>query len=437
MPELMPRDQIPKIDDPTVRLVEAGARLLVDDGFSVLENGLTADRVTRIAGRTRRTFYDHFPAKADFVRAVVSRYLDITEHEILNNQTLVSTYLGQVNLHRGQLTEAVKAMAEFTFEWQLASQNTLIQLGGWALGRNDPVLRPKLKAHFEAVDAMLAAGFDAVMDRWRLKARPPWTTTTAASVLRATADGIWVRKDLDPAFDTSCFVDTVVAVLAVCSQPLDEADLPISDHLRHISEEAARVWQESSEPAQVANARARVLDALAEVLERHGARTITLADVAAAAGVSERIIAATFGTIEQLMLAAIEDVLPPFADEVDFDLRSGLGFQLVAERHIRRLAEFLVERQVIMRGLLSVAMQPGDVTTATRIYERLVEPLTRILREARAGGAVPATFGARSTAMLATEALLARAASPQPHEPDEVTRTISHLVFGPPPNSGG
>lgn len=436
MPELPPRDAITRIHDPAVRLLDAGARLFVDEGFSILENGLSAERVTRLAGRTRRTFYDHFPSKTDYVREVISRYLDIAGHEILNRE-LITTYLGQVDTHRGDITEAVKAMATFTLEWQLASDNTLLQLGGWALCRRDPVLRARLREHFEAVDAMLAAGFDAVLERWHLKPRPPWTTKTAAAVLRATSDGMWVRRDLDPDFDPYAFVDTCVAVFAVCTQPVHEPDLRITDHLRHLSGEAQRRWQEESEPAQVVNARARVLDALSSVLGRLGARTITLADVAEAAGVSERTIAVSFGSVEQLMIAAIDEALPPLADEVEFDLRSGLGHRLVAERHIRRLADFLRERQHLMRGLLTVAMQPGGTDNgAGRIYGQLIEPLTMILRSGRDSGALPITLGARRTAAFATEAILARAASPMPYDSDEVTRTISDLLFGPPPAAG-
>jgi AcrR family transcriptional regulator len=433
MPELPPRDVIPTIEDPSTRLVEAGARLLVDDSFAILENGLSADRVTKVAGRTRRTFYDHYPAKADYVRAVVRRYLDINDHEILNRE-LIATYLSQVDTHRGDITEAVKAMATFTLEWQLASNNTVLQLAGWVLGRRDPVLRPELRTHFEAVDDMLAAGFDAVLERWRLKPRPPWTTQTASAVLRAASDGAWIRRDLDPDFDVSCVVDVCLAMLAVCTQPIDEPDLPVTEHLRHLSQETRRQWSEESEPTQIANARARVLDALAVVLERRGARTITLADVAEAAGVSERIIVGTFGSVEHLMIAAIDEALPPFADEVDFDLRSGLGHRLVAERHIRRMAQFLVDRQPIMRGLLTVAMQPGGADDgAARIYARLVEPLVMILRSGRESGALPLTLGAGRTAAFATEAILARAASPAPYDPDDVTKTISDLLFGPPP----
>jgi hypothetical protein len=47
-------------DEPT------GARLLADDAFACLAAGISPERVTSLARRSRRVFYDHFDNKEEY-----------------------------------------------------------------------------------------------------------------------------------------------------------------------------------------------------------------------------------------------------------------------------------------------------------------------------------------------------------------------------------
>ncbi len=82
MPDVPTAEEIAAIGDPRDRFLAAGARMLVDDGFRVLAAGVSPERVAALAGRSRRTFYEHFETKEDYLRAVLRRHLDTSDEEM-------------------------------------------------------------------------------------------------------------------------------------------------------------------------------------------------------------------------------------------------------------------------------------------------------------------------------------------------------------------
>ncbi|GGI44970.1 AcrR family transcriptional regulator [Agromyces flavus] len=102
---------MPKISAPTVAehraaqraaLVEAGGRILVEDGMA----GITARTVTERAGLARSSFYDYFPSKDDLLVAIAIDVFAAWDAEI--EQALAEVEAGLPKLRA--LVDATMAM---------------------------------------------------------------------------------------------------------------------------------------------------------------------------------------------------------------------------------------------------------------------------------------------------------------------------------------
>jgi len=114
------------IADPAQRLIHAGARLLLDDGFRIIAAGLSPNTVARTAGRTRRTFYDHFETKEAFTRAVLLEYLVVAERGALTGD-FEQAFAGQILDAEGDVVESIRSLSREIFAARTGSGNPQIQ----------------------------------------------------------------------------------------------------------------------------------------------------------------------------------------------------------------------------------------------------------------------------------------------------------------------
>ena len=214
MPEVPTRDDLTEIADPAERLLQAGARLMVDDGFRILANGLSPELVTGMAGRTRRVFYDHFETKEEYARTVLERYLDMADPGELTEE-FAAAFEDLIFEAKGDIIEAVRAISEALFSTTAASTEPVIHAIAWGIAASDPHVRQSVNEYFGAIDDLYDHMVSRALVEWGQKLRPPWTARSLTVAIRALSDGFNVRNRVsDAAVEPDFYATCILAVIS-------------------------------------------------------------------------------------------------------------------------------------------------------------------------------------------------------------------------------
>lgn len=379
MPEIPTTEDILAIDDPKLRLLGSGARLIADESFAVFAAGISPERVARLAGRTRRVFYDNFESRESFVRELCELFLG-AEHRIV--QTDPDDIAALVDMVGGDLFEAVEAIAAAMFVPVITSEASVMQLTSWAIGQSDPVVAESLSRHYAELGDGHARLFTALFAKWGLEVREPWTAEGLAGVIRAIAEGLYQQARVGLGENhLELFTLACLTVLPIATRPIGTHG-DVHHRLRSFSEEAAASWREASQPSQTVNARAQVLTAIDQLLHQRGVGAIGIADVAHEAGVSVATIERAFGDYLSLVRAAVIEQIPDLGREADFDLEvDAFTVRDLIERHLRRLANWSEANAHLARAVVALPTL-GRSTPQRELLDPLVamaSPLARIL----------------------------------------------------------
>lgn len=435
MPDVPTRDAVAQIADPAERLVQAGARLLADDGFRVLAGGLRPETVTAIAGRTRRMFYDHFETKEDYARAVFDAYLDITADHTTLTETFAGAFEDLIFGARGDIIEAVWAISDALFTTSADSAELVIHTAAWAAAASDDHVRATVGRYFETMDDFYEEMVSRALVEWGQKLRPPWTARDLSLVIGALSDGFNVRNRVrDDQIDASFLATCVLAIIAPVMQPVDEADRPFGEELRGLSRQNATQWRERHDPALIANTRQRVLDSVVPALRSDGLDAVTMESIARWADVGIGSLKHAFANADEVICSAVLDALPAFDREIDFDLGTEtMTHRKVLHRHLLRLAQWTADEPELAHAALTLPLlRPGrhpDEPPA-RLVASLARPATRILEATEAQPGTRSLGESEQLALMLTNAVLGR--SVRPHGGDHTLVTwLTDLALGP------
>lgn len=435
MPEVPTRDAVAELADPAERLVQAGARLLVDDGFRVLAGGLSPEVVTAMAGRTRRVFYDHFETKEDYARAVLGAYVEVAA-EIDLADAFLGAFEELIFEAKGDIIDAVSSISNALFASPVESDEALVHSIAWGLGTTDSQVRATVRNYFEGVDDFYDQVVSRALVEWGQKLRPPWTARDLSIVIGALANGFNIRNRIQSGtVDADFFASCVLAVIAPIMQPADEAERPFGEELRGISRQNAAQWRERHDPALIANTRQRVLDSVVPALREVGPDGIALETIARWADVGITSLRTVFANSDEVVCTAVVDALPAFDREIDFDLGTDtMTIRKVLHRHLLRLAQWTTDQPELAHAALTLPLLRADRhpdEPPARLLATLARPATRILEAAEDQQTGTSSAGeAHQLALMLTHAVLSRSVRPQGSDHTLVT-WLADLALGP------
>lgn len=434
MPEVPTRDALAEIADPAERLVQAGARLLVDDGFRVLASGLSPEVVTTMAGRTRRVFYDHFETKEDYARAVLAAYLDLAEETDLAG-VFAGAFEELIFEARGDIIDAVSAISNALFTTSADSGESLLHDIAWGIGTSDPHVRRGAARYFDALDDFYDEMVSRALVEWGQKLRPPWTARDLSLFIGALSEGFHTRNRVrDDPIDADFFATCILAIVAPIMQPADEADRPFGEELRGLSRQNAAQWRERHDPALIANTRQRVLDSVIPALREVGPAAVTLETIARWADVGIGSLKNVFASADEVVCTAVVDALPAFDREIDFDLGTDtMGIRKVLHRHLLRLAQWTSDQPELAHAALTLPLLRADRhpdEPPARMLTTMARPATRILETADERQGSRSAGEAHQLALMVTHTVLSRSVRPQGSDHTLVT-WLGDVALGP------
>jgi AcrR family transcriptional regulator len=383
MADVPTTDEIAAITDPRERLLAAGARMLVDDGFRVLAAGLSPERVAALARRSRRTFYEHFDTKEDFLRALLAGHI-ADSGRVLDPARLAEDALAMLVADpSGSMVDAVDQLVRRMFVENMTSDTGCIHTIAWAAAGSDPATHADHQAHLLAVDQLWERNVSLALDTWGLTLRPPWTPVLFGQVLIALSDGYYLRTRIeDGAVRADDYSLAVTTLMASAMQRLDEPPEQLDDRLASLRRAAAIGVKERQDPVAAVTARRRLLEALEDALNEQSLTQLTLADVADRAGVGLGTVRASFADLTAVLADLVAERMPPFDREIDFDRRTTeMDTAALLRRHLARLRAWSDANPGIALGIASAVTQASE--GGRTLLQSVTEPCAALLRRAR------------------------------------------------------
>ena len=425
-------EQIQQITDPRQRLLAAGARVVLDDGLAALANGVSPDRVTRVAGRSRRIFYDHFATKEDFLGEVVSHYLEPDGFAELarSSSTEIANLVWST---QGDLVASARTLCETSFERGVGSDADRFRALITALSVSGP-MGEMVQHRLDRTEEAIGEFVTTLHEQWGLELRPPWTARRIACAVHALADGLMLRAraGVDVA-DGELFSLAVLSMLPMATQRSVDARTTVTERLESFNHQLVATWRERTLPEEAPNTRERVVDAFLGALADHGPRDTSVARVSELSGVSEAAIIGAFGSIEGLLSAALQDSTPSLQAEAEFDLTSdAITVEEAVRRHLVRVGTWVVDQPLLANAVMAFGLAgPGGRSTdvALEFLWSLSAPLATILREGRDRGDVRSDAELTDTAIMASEVLLGRGGTMPAFDLDGQVGFLTNLIM--------
>ncbi len=429
------RSELDDITDPRLRLLVAGAEVLIHQGCHMLVAGLSPEAVTTAAGRSRRVFYDHFESKEDFVRALLERNLEVsldddfgpgTENDI--TELLLSA--------GGNLFASVRALSALTHQRVVESESRAVRLVAVAMGCEDTDLRDSVARYQRNAERAAATLIENIFEFWGLQLRDPWTPEVFARVLLAISEGLYLRSRGDTeAVPEELVLLTMLTLFPSAILPAGAPMVTVEQNLREIADTLSTSWQERADPHELDNAYERVLSAFRAEVEERGVHHVTTGSVATRSGVAPAIVVRTFGDITGLLQAAITENLRDLQSEVEFDLSTDvLAIDEALRRHLLRLCAWVVEHRQMARAVTSMASATPGANPAMDLQRDVIDalamPAITIFETGVQRGIVRAELLPRRLANTATQLIISGATNFLCDPTEHVEAIIDLLMNG-------
>ena len=184
------------------RLLDAGAAILLEDEEPV-DVALKASRVTRRANLTSGAFFHYWQTQQDYVKEVLDHTLE-GERSRFHTFDAVAEVLQRL-LQRGDspLTddvrkEAVLEAGQRSLEALTESPVFAAQMALWSRHLHDKDIGNRLKKHYRELDEQAEQLYGKLLEDWGVEPREPYTIERIAAILTALANGLAIRRAIDP-----------------------------------------------------------------------------------------------------------------------------------------------------------------------------------------------------------------------------------------------
>ncbi|NNE74307.1 MAG: TetR/AcrR family transcriptional regulator [Acidimicrobiales bacterium] len=373
------RQQLDASGEARERLLLAGYLLIAEQGHQVLEAGLTPDTISRTAGRSRRSFYDHFESKGDYLDALFERFVaqDPAVHLSHAMLEIVETLMTEAE---GDMVRALATLGSTYESAGTASPSRHLQLVAASMSTASEEHRHMLAEAYQVGSDLYMRVYDRLLTDWGFRLRDPWTTESLALMLRALGDGLALRRRIDPeSVDPNAFRNTLLTLFPTLVEFADRPATTVVEAVEAIAVEAQTRWSERRNPASVVNAREQVNKALRELLGRVGYRTINLDMLAMHSQVSQQTILRSMGGVDEVLCGLFSDYVTGLESLLEIDIEnSAVDPALVLDRHLDRLGQLTLEQGPIMRALSVIALD-RERSPAHAVYAATAKVTQRAL----------------------------------------------------------
>ena len=283
-------------------LARATARHIQDDGYTVLEKGVSAERVAGQLHISRSAVHSSLIRLGKggndngLLRNLAEHWLH-PERTGATRELAAAMKASVVEAPEVDPVQTIKAMCEVYFADVAAQPVAEVQLALW-VGRNDPEIRDQLQSMYGHLDEIVADLFDSLLSHWSRKMRPGFTTATLAACMGALVEGLVVRRAVDPDAVTDDLLGIVLlGLFPALTQDADEAPVPFQSAVSRYTRPT-----QNFEGSTTYEVRGRALDELTQEIQRGGAcRTISVATLAERMRIDEPHLELIIGSIEKLV----------------------------------------------------------------------------------------------------------------------------------------
>ena len=369
-------ERISEIRDPTDRLVRSGVLALIHAGRAVLETGLSPEVITRTAGRSRRSYYDHFRGKQHFSEQLFDELLGVggVTKDRLNTVEML------MDFNDGDLFESLRLMATAPALGNAARVNRVARQIVSGLGANDDYARARIDDFYERDRLTYEVVITSLLDSWGLEFREPWTAETATTFFRVVVDGYAMRSLMQPEIDeTEAVLLVFKSVFRGMVRLGDSADTDsVDDQLREVSDMAKKYLRERSDPSVVLDARQAIQDATMTELKKRGFANTNLDLVARLAGISQVTIRRAMGDLDDICCDMLYGLLAGLESAAELDVAGPTATDSlsVIKRHFERVCVLVADYRPLMDSISFMLLTPSSANKA----QLLVEDMERILR---------------------------------------------------------
>ncbi len=382
--------RISEIRDPTERLLRSGVLALIHSGRAVLETGLSPEVITRTAGRSRRSYYDHFRGKQQFSEQLFDELLGVGS-PTASRMEVTNAVLG---LNDGDLFDTLHLMATAPSIDNAERVNRVARQIVSALGSNDDYARARIQGFYELDQQMYGPVIGSLVESWGLELREPWTYEAATVFFRVIVDGYAMRSLNEPDFEETEAVFLVFkSIFSGMTRLRDSADTDtVDDRLRETSDMAVKYLRERSDPSVVFDARQAVQDAMKSELAKRGFINTRLDLVARVAGISQVTIRRAMGDVDDICCEMLSGLLAGLESAAEVDSAGPLGKDplMILERHFERTAALMLNQRPLMESITVMCFSSTSAAKAQVVSDEFNRILIERILVAVEAGALPA-----------------------------------------------
>lgn len=283
-------------------LARATARHIQDDGYLVLEKGVSAERVAGLLHMSRSAVHSSLIRLGKggndngLLRNLAEHWLD-PERTGATRELAAAMKESVLEAPELDPVQTIKAMCEVYFADVATQPIAEVQLALW-VGRSDQGVGDQLRSIYRHLDEIVTDLFDSLLSHWGRKMRPGFSTATLAACMGALVEGLVVRRAVDPDAVTDDLLGIVLlGLFPALTQDADEAPVPFQSAVSRYTRPT-----QSFEGSTIFEVRARALAELTKEIQRGGAcRTISVATLAERMRIDEPHLELIIGSIEKLV----------------------------------------------------------------------------------------------------------------------------------------
>lgn len=178
-------------------LLSAGAALLRENGpVGEVRHQVHAQAVAKKAGKSTGAFYEHFASQAEFVAELIPWVLDAERYRRLQAETV--DFVDQMASVKVQLEDVVRGGAAKNLADIADDPYFIIQMGMVARSEQDEKIRTLLAKMYRDLNETYVGLYHRVLEVYGRRFRRGYTAGQLAVVLNAVAEGLAIRKLIDP-----------------------------------------------------------------------------------------------------------------------------------------------------------------------------------------------------------------------------------------------
>lgn len=370
------------------RLFDAMICLIAENGLDLVGHSLKPDDVAKRAGKARASYYrtEGFPAgrvgedrRAELLAMAIRRRLEHTASFLDEVTGPIDEYLDGL-WREVSPEEFIRSVAVANADEGADIDFVAVLLAG-ALSASSPEVAESLRQFFATAGAGYADAYGRILEFWRHRVRKPFTLEHLTTAMMAMAQGLAIRRLVDPTLDA----DTYGQLLTLPLRSLVIADGEVDPAVSFIDPPEGM-----STPAAT---RSTILTALVVLFQHELAELPSVEALASASGCSPDTIRLHFGGVVGVIRAAWDEWTPEFDEVAARERATRVQADPLAVLHqvALRVAERATEHPALTKALLMAEVGRGTDEQLHRAEQfHRVDPLTslfeRLLIEASDAG---------------------------------------------------